>query len=124
MMFRRPLSRKRGWSLGYWVMGRSEGGSRTLRRRVTLICAGCAGEADGTTRSDNADRGEHGLLGADALEDGVDAEAARQLAHARHPLLATLAHDVRCAKLFRQRDPVPMAAENEDLLGAQASCGD
>src|SRR5207249_6799715 len=57
----------------------------------------------GATRTGDADRGAHGLVGADALDDGVDAEAAGQRAHARDGLLATLAHDVRCAELLRDR---------------------
>ena len=40
------------------------------------------------------------LLGADALEDGVDAEAAGQLAHAFDRLLAALADDVGRAELL------------------------
>src|SRR5439155_262580 len=78
----------------------------------------------GATRTGDADRGAHGLVGADALDDGVDAEAAGQRAHARDGLLATLAHDVRCAELLRQGNPVGMAAHHDNLLGAEAARGD
>ena len=66
----------------------------------------------------------HRLLVADALEDGVGAEAAGQLAHALDRLLAALADDVGRAELSRQRDPVGMAAEEDDLLGAEPLGGD
>ena len=68
----------------------------------------------------DVDRGAHRLLGADAFEDGVNAKAAGQCAHAFHGLLAALAHDVRCAERFRQRNSVGMAAQDDDLFGAKA----
>jgi hypothetical protein len=34
------------------------------------------------------------------------------------------AHDVRCAELSRQRDPIGMATEDDDLLSAEAPGGD
>ena len=54
----------------------------------------------------------------------MDAKAAGQCAHAFHGLLAALAHDIRCAERFRQCDPVGVAAQNDDLLGAEAPGGD
>ena len=64
------------------------------------------------------------LLEADALEDGVDAEAAGELAHALDGLVAALADDVRRAELARERDPVGVTAEDDDLLGAEPRGGD
>src|SRR5207249_5075188 len=69
-----------------------------------------ADAAHGPTRTADANGGTHGLVGADALEHRVDAEAAGQRAHARDRLLAPLAHYVRCAKLLREGDPVGMVA--------------
>ena len=45
-------------------------------------------------------------VGADALEDGVDAEAAGELADALDGLLAALGDDVGGAELARERDAV------------------
>src|SRR5439155_1677249 len=59
----------------------------------------------------------------DAFEDSVNAEDAGELAHALNRLVASLAHDVRCAELPRQRDSVGMAAQDDDLLGAEAAGG-
>src|SRR6266705_2395645 len=80
--------------------------------------------ADGATRTGNPSHGTHRFLSADALEDGVDAHAAGQLAHACNGLLAPLAHDVRRAELSRQGDPVGMVAHHDNLLGAEAPGGD
>src|SRR5205085_8406335 len=60
----------------------------------------------------------------DALEDRVDAEAAGELVHAFDRLVAALADDVRRAELLRERGPVRMPAEDDDVLGAQAPRGD
>jgi len=84
---------------------------------------GGADAAHGATRTGDADRGEHGLVRADALEDGVDAKATGQLAHALDRLLAALAHDVRCAELIGERDPVRVAAQEDDPLGTEAPGG-
>ena len=54
----------------------------------------------------------------------MDADAAGELAHALDRLVAALAHDVGGAELARQRDPVGVAAEDDDLLGAEALGGD
>ena len=64
------------------------------------------------------------LLVADALEDGVGAEAAGQLAHALDRLVAALADDVGRAELPRERDPVRVAAEEDDPLRAEPLRGD
>ena len=61
---------------------------------------------------------------ADALEHRVGAEAAGQLAHALDRLVAALADDVGRAELARERDAVGMAAEDDDLLGAEPPRGD
>ena len=60
------------------------------------------------------------LLEADALENRMGAEAARQLADALDRLLAPLADDVGGAELLRERDPVGVTAEDDDLLRAEA----
>ena len=70
------------------------------------------------------DRGVDRLLGADAFEHRVHAEAAGQLADALDGLLAALADDVGGAELARERDPVGVAAHDDDLLGAEALGGD
>jgi hypothetical protein len=64
------------------------------------------------------------LLVADALEDRVGAEAACELPDALDRFLAPLAHDVGRAERLRERDPVGMTAEDDDLLRAEASGGD
>ena len=66
----------------------------------------------------------HRLLEADAFEDGVRPEAARELAYALDSLFAALADNVGRAELARQRDPVGVAAEHDDLLRAEAARGD
>ncbi len=80
--------------------------------------------ADCATRAGDAERREHRLCEADALEDGVDVEAVGEFAQALDRLLASLAHDVRRAELSRQRDPVGMAVEDDDLLGTEAPGSD
>ena len=54
----------------------------------------------------------------------MDAKAAGELAHALDRLVAALAHDVGCAELFSERDPVGMPAQHDDLLGAEPPRGD
>jgi hypothetical protein len=61
---------------------------------------------------------------ANALEHGIDAETARELAHPLHSCLTALADDVGCAELVRQRDPVGMTTEEDDLRGSEALGGD
>ena len=58
-------------------------------------------------------------VGADAFEDRVRAEAAGQLHHALHGLIAALAHHVGGAERLGQRNPVRMATQDDDLLGAK-----
>lgn len=67
---------------------------------------------------------EHRLFEADAFEDGVGAEPAGELAHALDRLVAAFAYDVGCAELTRQGDPVGVAAEDDNLLSAEAPGGD
>src|SRR5258707_6601250 len=73
------------------------------RHRLVL---GNADAADCATRTRDADRGEHRLFEADALEDRVGAEAARELVHALNRFVAAIAHDVGCAELFSECDSV------------------
>ena len=40
-----------------------------------------------------------------------------------HGLLASLAHDVRCAELPRQRDSLGTTSQEDDLLGSETPCG-
>ena len=54
----------------------------------------------------------------------MDAEAVREVAHALDRLLAALAHHVGCAELPCECNPVRMAAEDDDLLGAETLRGD
>src|SRR3989442_13149207 len=82
---------------------------RRLRGGNRLV-VGDPDAAHGPTRTDDPDRGAHGLVGANALEDGGDAEAAAQRAHARDRPFAAPAHDVRGAERLRQGDPIGLAA--------------
>ena len=61
-----------------------------------------ADAADGAARRDDAERGRHRLVVADALEHGVRAEPAGQLADPLDRLLAALADDVGGAELARR----------------------
>ena len=60
------------------------------------------------------------LLSADAFEDTVNAKAVSQCSYALSRLLATLAHHIGGAERFRERDPVGVAAQDDDLFGAEA----
>src|SRR5207302_5100417 len=82
-----------------------------------------ADAADCAARTRDAERRAHRLLEADALEDGVDAEAVGEFAHALNRLVASLADAVCCAELSRKRDPHGMTAQENDLLGAEAPGG-
>jgi hypothetical protein len=55
---------------------------------------------------------------------GVDAEAARQLAHTLGSPVPAFADDVRRAELLRQCNPLGISAEDDDLLGAEPSGSD
>jgi hypothetical protein len=61
---------------------------------------------------------------ADALEDGVGAEAPGELEHSLDRPLASFADDLGGAELPRQRDAVGVTAEQDDPLGAQSTGGD
>jgi hypothetical protein len=76
--------------------------------------------ADGAARAGDAGGGEHGLMCADAFQHGVHAKATGELAHALDRFVAALTDDVSCAERFRKRDPLTMATEDNDLLGAKA----
>ena len=71
---------------------------------------GKADAADCASGTGDAESGDRRLFVADALEDGVGAEAVGELADALDRLVAALADDVRRAELLRQRDPVGMPA--------------
>jgi len=88
------------------------GGDRLVMRNTDA--------SDGAARPGDAERGVHRMLGADAFEDGIDAEAAGQRAHAFDSLLPALTDDIRCAESLCKRDPVGMAAQDDDLFGAKA----
>src|SRR5437879_12586704 len=75
-------------------------------RRGHRFVLGDTDAADCATWPCDAERGEQRLFEADALEDGVAAEAAGEFAHALDGLAASLAHAVCCPELSRQRDPV------------------
>src|SRR4029453_15058615 len=94
-----------------------------LPGRGSLV-VGHADPSDGTTRADDADRRAEGFVAADAFENGAGAEAACQLPHALRRLVAALPHHVGRAELFRQRDTVWTAAQDDDFLGAQGPGGD
>src|SRR5205085_12077379 len=83
-----------------------------------------ADSADRAAGAGDADRRLHRLLEADALEDGVGAVAAGELANALDCLVAALADDVRRAEFLCERGPLVMAAENDDPLGAETLRGD
>src|SRR5581483_3369350 len=69
----------------------------------------------------DADRSEQRLIGADAFEYRVDAEAAAQPAHMLNRLVAALTHHVGCAKFFGECDAVGMTAQDDDPLSAEPS---
>src|SRR5207302_7946898 len=70
------------------------------------------------------DRGQRGLLEADALEHRMGAVAVGELTHALDGLVAAFADDVGRAEFARERYPVRVAAEEDDPVGAQALGGD
>jgi hypothetical protein len=59
------------------------------------------------------------LLESDALEDGMRADAAGQLANALDRLVAALTNNISRAELLSERDPSRIVAEEDDLVGAQ-----
>ena len=71
-----------------------------------------AGPGDG-------ERGRDGLLGADALQRRVGADAAGQVEHRLGGLLAAGLDDVGGAELAGDLLPVSVAAERDDALGAE-----
>lgn len=60
----------------------------------------------------------HRLLGADALERRVGADASRELPDALDPLVPALDHDAGRAELARERLPRRVTAHGDDPLGA------
>ena len=64
------------------------------------------------------------LFGPDALKNGVDAKARRELTDAFNRLRASLADDICRAEFPSERDPVGMAAEDNDLLSAESPRSD
>ena len=66
----------------------------------------------------------HGLGGADALQDGVGADAVGQVLDAGDAFLAALGDDVGGAELQGELLPGLVAAHGDDPLGAQFLRGD
>ena len=66
---------------------------RRPRRRHRLVL-GNTNAADCATRTRDIESCAHRLFEADALEDGVDAEAVSERAHALDRLVASLADDI------------------------------
>jgi hypothetical protein len=60
----------------------------------------------------------------DALQHGVHAESCAEFPHALDGLLAALGDHVGGAELARERNPVGVAAHDDDLLRAEALGGD
>src|SRR5829696_5750922 len=89
-----------------------------------LASLGDAHAADRTARLCDLEGSHNRLVEANALEDGIDAETARELAHPLHSCLTALADDVGRTELVRQRDPIGMTAEQDDLRGAEPLGGD
>ena len=80
--------------------------------------------ADGAAGTGDLESGHHRLLEADALQHRVDAEAVCELAHALDRGVTAFGDDVRGAELPAERGPLRVAAEQDDLLGAQPRGGD
>src|SRR5512141_1568540 len=80
-----------------------------------------ANRAAGTRDTERRDRR---LFQTNTFENRVRTESAGDLFDAIDSFLATLAHDVRRSKFFRQRDSVWMTSEQNDLLGAESLRGD
>ena len=83
-----------------------------------------ADAADGAAGARDAHGRAHRLAVPDALEDGVGAESAGQLADPLDRGVAPLADDIRRAELARQRNAVGVTAEHDDLLRAETTGGD
>src|SRR6266550_7840124 len=78
-----------------------------------------ADATDRSARTSDTEGREHRFLEPDALENGMCADALRQLANLVDRRFTALAHDVRGAELLRQRDPIGMTPQHDDLLGAE-----
>jgi hypothetical protein len=83
-----------------------------------------ADPSDGAAGAGDAHRGLGRLTVPDALEHGMRSQPAGELAHALERRLAALAHDVGGSELARQRYPIGMATEEDDLLRSEAPSGD
>src|SRR5207247_2900466 len=108
-------------------VGACRGGAAADRDVVVerLVCRGDflvlrhSDATDGAARPDDADSRLHREVVADALEGGLDAETAGQLAHALDRIVAAVAHDIGGAEVAAESDPVLVPAEQDDLLGAE-----
>ena len=80
---------------------------------------GHADDPDGGARSGDGEGGGDGLLGADALERGVDADPAGQLEDRRVRFVAAGLDDVGGAEGAGQPLTLGVAAEGDDPLGAE-----
>ena len=54
----------------------------------------------------------------------MSTESAGELSHPFNRGFAAFAHDISCAKLTCQRDPVRMTTQDDDLSRTQAAGGD
>ena len=93
---------------------------RRLRSGELLLLRD-ADPADGAAGSGDSDRRQLRLLEADALEYGVDAVAAGQFFDALDGFVAAFAYDIGGSELARERNPVGMAAEEDDLFRSEPS---
>src|SRR5438552_4105769 len=96
---------------------------RGLRRGELLVLRD-ADSADGAAGAGDFDRRQLRLLEADALEHGVDAVAAGQFFDALDGFVAAFAYDIGGSELARERNPVGVAAEEDDLFGSEPPGGD
>lgn len=83
-----------------------------------------ADETDVAAGSGGTQRLEHGLLGADALQDGVGADATGEFLDAGDAFVAAFGDDVGGAELGRELLPRRVAAHRDDACGAQFLGGD
>src|SRR3954451_20116088 len=96
---------------------------RRLRERDRVVVRH-ADATDAAAGTRDLDRGQRRRLGANALEDAVGTGAAGELADALDRLVAALRDDVGGPELAGKVGAVPVAAHDDDLLGAQALGGD
>src|SRR5439155_8187930 len=84
------------------------------------LMLGYAHAADSTSRTGDLDSRLDSLVETDALEHRMSTEPAGQLLDPLNRLLAALRDDIGRSELARERDPVRVPAEENDLLSAEA----